>query len=108
MSRRQRAERAAMGGDPYKTAIIRLMREFSHSHDPYTVFSDFVEICALAISNRIDQTQFEPREKRYLEIVGKYKHRGGAALCRDVRRATDVFPLTGGRHRRSRYSPRSR
>jgi N-6 DNA Methylase len=73
LSRRQRAERAAMGGDPYKTAIIKLMREFSHSHDPYTVFSDFVEICALAISNRIDQSQFEPREKRYLEIVGKYK-----------------------------------
>jgi hypothetical protein len=73
VSRRQRAERAAMGGDPYKTAIIRLMREFSHSHDPYTVFSDFVEICALAISNRVDRPQFEPREKRYLEIVGKYK-----------------------------------
>ncbi|MEZ0606272.1 N-6 DNA methylase [Paraburkholderia sp. IW21] len=73
MSRRQRVERAAMGSDPYKTAIIKSMREFSHSHDPYSVFSDFVEICALAISNRVDSTQFEPREKRYLEIVGKYK-----------------------------------
>lgn len=62
-----------MGGDPYKTAIIKLMREFSHSHDTYAVFSDFVEICALAISNRVDQTQFDAREKRYMEIVGKYK-----------------------------------
>lgn len=73
MSRRQRVERAAMGGDPYKTAIIKSMREFSHSHDPYSVFSDFVEICALAISNRVDTPQFDAREKRYMEIVGKYK-----------------------------------
>lgn len=73
MSRRQRAERAAMGGDPYKTAIVKLMREFSHSHDPYSVFSDFVEMCALALSNRFDHPQFDAREKRYMDIVGKYK-----------------------------------
>lgn len=73
MSRRQRVERAAMSGDPYKAAIVKLMREFSHSHNPYTVFSEFVEICALAISNRVDTPQFDAREKRYLEIVGKYK-----------------------------------
>jgi hypothetical protein len=62
-----------MGGDPHKAAIIRAMREFSHSHDQYTVFSDFVEISAIAISSRVDASQFETREKRYLEIVGKYK-----------------------------------
>lgn len=73
MSRRQRVERAAMGGDPYKTAIIKQMREFSHSHDPYSVFSDFVEMCALALSNRFDHPQFDAREKRYMDIVGKYK-----------------------------------
>ncbi|MFM0608792.1 N-6 DNA methylase [Paraburkholderia sediminicola] len=73
MSRRQRVERAAMGGDPYKTELIKSMREFSHSHDPYTVFSDFVEMCALALSNRFDHPQFDAREKRYLDIVGKYK-----------------------------------
>ncbi|MFL9988489.1 N-6 DNA methylase [Paraburkholderia sediminicola] len=73
MSRRQRVERAAMGGDTYKTAIIKSMREFSHSHDPYTVFSDFVEMCALALSNRFDHPQFDAREKRYMDIIGKYK-----------------------------------
>lgn len=73
MGRRQRVERAAMGGDPHKAAIIRAMREFSHSHDQYTVFSDFVEISAIAISSKVDQSQFEAREKRYLDIVGKYK-----------------------------------
>ncbi|MFL9876482.1 N-6 DNA methylase [Paraburkholderia megapolitana] len=73
MTRRQRVEGAAMSGDPYKGAIVKLMREFSHSHNPSTVFSDFVEICALAISNRVDTLQVEPREKRYLEIVAKYK-----------------------------------
>ena len=37
------------------------------------MFSDFVEISALAISNSVDRAQFDAREKRYLEIVGKYK-----------------------------------
>lgn len=73
MGRQQRKERAASSGDPHKAAIIKLMREFTHSHDPYTVFADFVEVSAIAISSKVDQSQFEAREKRYLEIVGKYK-----------------------------------
>ncbi|WP_176060295.1 N-6 DNA methylase [Paraburkholderia sp. BCC1876] len=72
MGRQQRIERAAMGKDPYKTAIIRLMREFSPSHDLHAVFSDFVEVSAIAISNRVDTARFEVREKRYLEIAAKY------------------------------------
>ncbi|MGY6123672.1 N-6 DNA methylase (plasmid) [Paraburkholderia strydomiana] len=73
MGRQQRKERAASSGDPHKAAIIKLMREFTHSHDPYTVFADFVEVSAIAISSKVDKSQFEAREKRYLEIVGKYK-----------------------------------
>jgi hypothetical protein len=73
MGRQQRTERAASSGDPHKAAIIKLMREFTHSHDPYMVFADFVEVSAIAISSRVDQSQFDAREKRYLEIVGKYK-----------------------------------
>lgn len=81
MSGRQRSERGPIGGDPYKTAIVRLMREFSHSHNQYTVFSDFIEISAIAISNKIDAPRFEAREKRYLEIVGKYKPEEVQRFC---------------------------
>ncbi|WGS55060.1 SAM-dependent methyltransferase (plasmid) [Paraburkholderia sp. D15] len=72
MARQQRIERAAMGSDPYKTAIIKLMRQLFVSHDPHTVFSDFVEVSAIAISSRVDMAQFDVREKRYLEIVARY------------------------------------
>jgi len=53
--------------------LIRLIREFRHSHNPQKVFSDFVELSALAISNSVDQPQFDVREKRYLDIVKGYK-----------------------------------
>jgi hypothetical protein len=39
----------------------------------YTVFCDFVECSALALSNWIDLPQKEEREKRYLEIIKKYR-----------------------------------
>jgi type I restriction-modification system DNA methylase subunit len=36
------------------------------------VFSDFIEISAIAISNRADLSNFNSREKRYFEIIKDY------------------------------------
>jgi N-6 DNA Methylase len=58
--------------DEHQRELVKLIREFSQRHHLHSVFSDFVEICALSISNSVDRPQFEKREKRYLEIVGKY------------------------------------
>ncbi|MGF6483464.1 hypothetical protein [Paraburkholderia sp. JPY419] len=52
---------------------MKLIQSFSYGHHLHTVFSDFVELSALAISNSVDRAQFDAREKRYLDIVGKYK-----------------------------------
>jgi hypothetical protein len=59
--------------DEHQRNFVSLMKQFSYGHHLDTVFRDFVELAALAISNSVDRAQFEPREKRYLEIVGKYK-----------------------------------
>jgi hypothetical protein len=73
MSRRSKeAAISRFSIDPHRGAFIKLMREFNHSHNPFTVFSDFVEMSAIALSNRFDKANFDVREKRYMEIVGKY------------------------------------
>lgn len=53
--------------------MAKLINQLSYRHSAYRVFSDFVEMSALAFSNSVDKGKFEEREKRYMEIVGKYK-----------------------------------
>ncbi|MGF6768535.1 hypothetical protein P3T18_001005 [Paraburkholderia sp. GAS199] len=73
MSRSSAQRKHDLTADACQKALVKLIQSFSHGHHLHSVFSDFVELCALAISNSVDRTQFEVREKRYLDIVGKYK-----------------------------------
>ncbi|MCP3712286.1 N-6 DNA methylase [Paraburkholderia sp. CNPSo 3274] len=59
--------------DEHQRNLVALINQFSYGHHLDTVFRDFVELAALAISNSVDRAQFDGREKRYMEIVGKYK-----------------------------------
>jgi N-6 DNA methylase len=72
VSRRSAVSKHNATADEHQRELVKLIREFSQRHHLHGVFSDFVEICALSISNSVDQPQFGKREKRYLEIVGKY------------------------------------
>ena len=73
MSRKSAEQKHLHTADEHQQELIRLMREFGYSHNPQRVFSDFVELSALAISNSVDKSQFDAREKRYLDIVKGYK-----------------------------------
>lgn len=72
MSNKSAKTRHDATADSHQRALLGLLNQFGHSHTPERVFSDFVEISALSISNSVDRSQFEGREKRYLEIVSKY------------------------------------
>lgn len=72
MSRKSAERRLDATADDYQRELVKLIRSFSHGHHLYTVFSDFVELSAIAISNSVDRAQFDAREKRYMDIVGKY------------------------------------
>lgn len=61
----------AAQAEPMK-ALEKLIRESAYRHPLHTVFADFVEMSALAISNAVDLCQREKREARYLEIVKRY------------------------------------
>lgn len=55
-----------------KKQMIKLFRDLSYNHSSWEVFSDFLEMSAIAISNSSNLINYGSREKRYLEIVKKY------------------------------------
>ncbi|WP_110113243.1 N-6 DNA methylase [Bacillus sp. CGMCC 1.16541] len=52
--------------------MIKLFERMRYRHDLFTVFSDFIEMTAIAISNSVDIWQRNKREKRYLDITKRY------------------------------------
>ncbi len=56
-----------------KDNIIKLIQKFSYRHQTWQVFSDFVEMSAIAISNSIDWPQREKREEQYMSIISRYE-----------------------------------
>ncbi|HKR46628.1 MAG TPA: N-6 DNA methylase [Paraburkholderia sp.] len=73
MSRKSAERKFNHTADEHQRELVSLINKFSYGHHLDTVFRDFVEMAALAISNRVDRAQYDAREKRYMEIVGKYK-----------------------------------
>jgi hypothetical protein len=71
VSARAQRQRLANQAEPMK-ALEKLIREQSYRHQLHTVFSDFCELSALAISNSVDLSRREKREERYLQIAGRY------------------------------------
>lgn len=56
----------------HKKSIIDLMRKAAYSHDTWNVYSDFLELSSVAISNSVDLLNKGEREKRYFEIIKGY------------------------------------
>lgn len=60
--------------------IVKYIRDLSHRHSAWNVFSDFVEAAAISLSNAVDLAQAPEREARYLEIVKRYTKEEFAAF----------------------------
>ncbi len=59
--------------DQHRKNMIKLLEQNSRRHHLWEVFSDFVEMGALAMSNSIDLAQHAEREARYMQIIGRYE-----------------------------------
>ncbi|WP_298399030.1 SAM-dependent DNA methyltransferase [Sphingobium sp.] len=59
--------------ESHVAAVTRLLRSCAYRHDLHRLFSDCMEASAISISNSMDLRNREPREKRYLDIVGQYE-----------------------------------
>ena len=54
-------------------ALARLIRTAARGRwSAHEVFSDFVELSSLPVSNAVDRRHFDAREARYLEVAKKY------------------------------------
>jgi hypothetical protein len=73
MKRPSTARTASPQAANHERALAQAIESVAHRHRRAEVFSDFVELAALSISNAVDRRQFESREKRYLEIAAKYR-----------------------------------
>lgn len=56
----------------HRKNLIRLIQACAYRYDRWQVFSDFVEMSAISISNAVDLAQFAGREARYMQLAGKY------------------------------------
>ena len=88
----------------HQTALVKMIRSLSYARHTHEVFSDFIELSALSISNAVDKVHYEKREARYLDIVGKYKKEevalfpqmfGELVLCYEERIAGSFNEETG-------------
>lgn len=53
--------------------LTRLITGLSHRHSQWQVFSDFVEMGAISMSNAVDLVHRATREARYMETIKRYK-----------------------------------
>lgn len=66
------ASHESTGLDTHQKEFIKLARDNARRFHLYEVFRDFCELAALSLSNACDPTQREPREARYLQVIGRY------------------------------------
>ncbi|OPY64096.1 MAG: N-6 DNA Methylase [Pelotomaculum sp. PtaU1.Bin065] len=56
-----------------KKKLLKLIEGLMHKYSTWQVFSDFIEMSAIAISNSVDWIHRQEREARYLEIINRYE-----------------------------------
>ena len=52
--------------------FLSIFNQLTNRHNNWEVWSDFVTLCACAISNAVDKKHFNEREELYLKIIKKY------------------------------------
>lgn len=61
----------------HKKNMIKLFEKLSYRHNLWTVYSDFLEMAAITLSNSVDFINRNKREKRYLNIIEGYSKEEG-------------------------------
>src|ERR1039458_402936 len=56
-----------------KSQIVKMIDGLRYRHNVWQVFSDFLEMSAISLSNGVDRAQFDKREERYLQILKGYQ-----------------------------------
>ncbi|MDR2654521.1 MAG: hypothetical protein LBC56_00390 [Oscillospiraceae bacterium] len=64
-----------MKHNPYSEKILKTIIRLGHVYSTWNVFTDFVELGALAIANSLENKSdaWQKREERYLEVIKRYR-----------------------------------
>lgn len=57
----------------HRKNFIRLFNSLCGRHSPGNIWSDFITMAAISISNVVDQSNAQKREQQYQDIVSKYQ-----------------------------------
>lgn len=57
----------------HQKELVNLVNKLGYRHGHWQVFSDFVEMGAISISNAVDLANREKREARYMEVIKRYR-----------------------------------
>lgn len=57
----------------HQRELVKVVSDLGYRHGHWQVFADFVEMGAAAMSNAVDLGSREEREKRYMEVVKRYR-----------------------------------
>lgn len=52
--------------------FLRVFKQLTYRHRAWDIWRDFIVMFACSISNPLDKSHYEEREKRYLKIIKKY------------------------------------
>lgn len=66
------ATKPSISPQNYRKALIGLLEQIGRRHRIWQVWSDFVEISALMISNSCDRGNFKEREEQYMRVIERY------------------------------------
>ena len=58
--------------NPHQTKLLKAIQKLGFTHSIWSVYSDFIEICAVAIANSVNRKHFDEREKRFHDTMKKY------------------------------------
>lgn len=56
-----------------KQLFVKAFRRLTGAHPAWQIWSDFITLFAIALSNSVDRAHYEDREQQYLRIIGKYR-----------------------------------
>lgn len=59
-------------GNKHYKELFNFINKLTYSRDVWEVFSDFLEVSAISINNRVDIVNKQEREVQYLKTIGKY------------------------------------
>ena len=68
----------------HQKSIYKGIYDMSGKYSPYQIWTDFIHMTAIAISNTVDLIHAESREKAYLRYAGKYTEA-------EIRRLSELF-----------------